>query len=965
MTLPRPGLRGALLAVLALLSMTVIPALAQPRIPGAPLPFDPAVRHGTLPSGTQYYIRRNTEPAAQAQLWLAVRAGSVLEEDHQRGLARFVARMALRGTERFSEREIADYLASIGVSEIPGQNVQTGFDASVFHLAIPTGSPEALQTGIEMLGEWAFAITFSPAATAQERALILDEWDAAASIDDSQLAALFGDSRYAKRQPAGLREVVESATPEQLAAFHERWYRPDLMALIAVGDFDPEAVESALRRHFTPPAPGADEDAPARRRERTKRPAFAIPDHPAPRVGVVADPVADAAHLTLYRKLRADTGADLAAYRNRLVQRLIDAIINTRLAERQQADRSFLSAAVGRNRLTGAVDVSIATAQVEGGGVERGLQALLEELRRVQVHGFTDAEVAREKAVLTSSVEDAYETRDRRPSHLLAEEYLRHFLEGGPYPGIERERELHRLLLPEIFADDLHRLAALSLPSGSSANTVLLVTEPVTGAEEAADGDQVDAAAWQTRLRDQLTATATLEVEPYGGSADGDSAGGLLAVQPSRGSITAERHMLEIDARHWTLSNGVTVIAKQTALAADEVLFHASSPGGTSLVTDADFVPALTAATVIAGSGAGPHDRAALDRLLAGKRVTVTPYIAELFEGFSGSAAPDDLATLFELIYLYATRPRVDGRFYAEYESQLRAQARQRETRPEAAFSDALRSALSQSHFRARPLTPQLLEELDLERAVQVYADRFADFGDFTFLFVGAFDWQVLRNLAEAYLAALPSGARREQWKDVGIDPPPGVQDRAVGGGSQARATTRVAFAGDMQWSRGEALTLAVLGEVLQLRLRERLGDEREGVDRIAVSSDSQLIPDPEYRVIVGFDSAPSRAGEALDAVLAEVAWLRAGGARTHLENALAEAKETLRAARAERIVHNRFWLDRMFAAVRNNEPLSEIARYPERLQALKAEQLVAAARRYLTPDRYVRVMLLPEPDTP
>ena len=292
MTLTRPGLRGVLLATLALLAMTVIPALAQPRIPGAPLPFDPAVRHGTLPGGVRYYIRRNTEPAAQAQLWLAVRAGSVLEEDDQRGLARFVARMALRGTERFSEREIADYLASIGVSEIPGQNVQTGFDASVFHLAIPTGSPEALQTGIEMLGEWAFAITFSPAATAQERALILDEWDAAASIDDSQLAALFGDSRYAKRQPAGLREVVESATPEQLAAFHERWYRPDLMALIAVGDFDPEAVESAVRGHFTPPPQGADEDARPRRRERTKRPAFAIPDHPAPRVGVVADPVA-------------------------------------------------------------------------------------------------------------------------------------------------------------------------------------------------------------------------------------------------------------------------------------------------------------------------------------------------------------------------------------------------------------------------------------------------------------------------------------------------------------------------------------------------------------------------------------------------------------------------------------------------------------------------------------------------
>ena len=593
------------------------------------------------------------------------------------------------------------------------------------------------------------------------------------------------------------------------------------------------------------------------------------------------------------------------------------------------------------------------------------MQALLEELRRVQVHGFTDAEVAREKTALADSIEAAYETRDRRPSHLLAGDYLRHFLEAGPYPGIERERELHRLLLPEIFPDDLHRLATLSLPSGSSANTVLLVTEPVAGAEQGADGDQVDGAAWQTRLRDQLTATATLEVEPYAGNADGGSAGGLLAVQPPRGSITAERHVLEIDARHWTLSNGITVIAKQTALAGDEVLFHASSPGGSSLVADADFVPALTAATVIAGSGAGPHDRAALDGLLAGNQVTVTPYIAELFEGFSGSAAPQDLATLFELIYLYATRPRVDGRFYAEYESQLRAQARQRATHPEAAFSDALRTALSQGHSRARPVTPGLLEELDLERAVQVYADRFADFGDSTFLFVGAFDWPVLRNLAEAYLAALPSGARHEQWKNVGIDPPPGVVDRAVRGGAQARAITRMVFAGDMQWSRGEALALAALGEVLELRLRERLPGEREAVGSIGVSSDSQLIPDPEYRVIVGFDSDPARADEARAAVLAEIAWLRGAGARPYLEEALAEAKETLRAAREARIVHNRFWLDQMLAAVRNNEPLSEIARFPERLEALKAEQLVTAARRYLTPDRYVRVVLLPERDAP
>ena len=519
MIFTRPGLRGALLAALALFSLFVTPTHAQPRIPGAPIPFDPTVGRGTLDNGVRYYIKRNAEPAARAHLWLAVRAGAVYEEDDQRGLARFVARMAFRGTERYSAQQIAEYLASIGGSPVPDEHVQTGFDATVFHLEVPAGSPEALKTGIEMLGEWAFAIAFPADGTRQERELILADWDNAADVD-RQLSALFGDSRYAERRPGGRREVIESAGPEQLAAFYERWYRPDRMALIAVGDFDPEAVESTVRGHFSQPAQGAGEAG---------RSAFAIPDHDEPRVSVITDPEAGAAHLTLSRKLGADTRADVTAYRNGLMQRLVDAMINARLAERQQAGRAYLSAGVGRTRLTPDADLWIATAQVERGGVERGLQALLEELRRAQVHGFTEAEVERNKTALARAVQDAYETRDRRPSHLLAEEYMRHFLEGGSYPGLERERELHRLLLPDISSEDLHGWAAGNLPSGSAANTVLLVTEPPAGAEGAADGGGADAATRETRLRDQLIAAAALQVEPYddsthAGSADDGSA---------------------------------------------------------------------------------------------------------------------------------------------------------------------------------------------------------------------------------------------------------------------------------------------------------------------------------------------------------------------------------------------------------------------------------------------------------
>ena len=401
------------------------------------------------------------------------------------------------------------------------------------------------------------------------------------------------------------------------------------------------------------------------------------------------------------------------------------------------------------------------------------------------------------------------------------------------------------------------------------------------------------------------------------------------------------------------------MIAKQTALDDDEVLLHASSPGGTSLVEDADFVPALTAAALIANSGAGAHDRAALEQLLAGKNVTVAPYIAELFEGFTGRSTAQELDTLVQLVYLYATQPRVDGRFYAAYAAHLARQAEQRVQQPAATLSDTLRIVLSRNHFRARPVTPELVEELDLERAVAVYADRFADFGDFTFLFVGAFDWQRLRKLTETYLANLPVGARQERWRNVAIDPPTGREDHAVHRGSEARSTTRLVFAGAMEWSRSEVLALTALGEILELRLRERLQNGAGVVADIGVDSDTQLLPDPEYRLIVGFDSDPQRADEARDAVFAELAWLRDGGEQRYLD----AARETLRAAHAERRVHNRFWLTEILAAVRRNEPFSEIDRFASRLDALTPEQLAAAAHRYLTPDRYVRVVLLPQED--
>ncbi len=931
-------------------------ASPEPPATGAPisgpddsLSFDPSVIRGTLTNGLAYYIQHNEEPRNRAQVALVIKAGSILEEESQRGLAHFVEHMAFNGTARFAKQEIVDYLESIGSTFGADLNAQTSFDDTVYWLEIPIDDPEVTETAFQILSDWAYAVTFEPVEVELERGVVLEEWRLSQGFDsrlqDNLLPLMFGSSRYADRSPIGLTAIIETAPVERLREFYERWYRPDLMAVVAVGDFDIEEIESKVKQHFAPPPEGEANQERAAAAPATARPRFAIPGHDTPRIEVFTDPESPGTQFILIRKLAPDPGQDLAAFRRMVVERLAFMMLNARLFERGQiADPPYLWAAGGGSSYVEPLDIVTFSAWVEEDGVERGLAAVLEELQRIRQHGFTDAELAREKINLLRSVESLYTQRDQRSSATLVQEYVQHFLSGTPVPGIKAEWELYQDLLPQIAPGEFDDLAAFWPQLG---DTALLIVRPE---ETAARADGELAAAVQA----QLEAADTLEVEPY---VDALTAVPLLATLPTPGSITGEERIESIDALQWTLSNGMTVIAKQTDFRNDEVVFRASSPGGHSLVADEDHVSALYADALVAGSGVGPHDNVTLDKLLAGKRVSVSPYIGELFEGFRGSASPQDLESLFQLITLYATAPRLDPVYFSRYESSLRSVAETRAAQPDAILSNTVNTVLSQQHLRARPLTLALLEELSLERAEAVYADRFADLGDATFVFVGAFDWDNLRSLTATYLASLPTTGRAEQWRDVGIDPPLEREDHVVRSGSEPRGATVLVFAGEREWTRQEALTLTVAGEMLGIRLRERVREELGGTYSIRVRANSQLLPDPEYQVSIIFGSDPARSDELLAEVLEEVDWLRAGGEQRYLDT----VKERLRTSRPEQLRDNGFWLNQIQTAVQRGESFTEIGRFDEWLEALTLDQVTAVARRYLTDDRYVRVVLLPE----
>ena len=756
---------------------------------------------------------------------------------------------------------------------------------------------------------------------------------------------IFGSSLYAHRAPIGLPEVIESADAEHLREYYERWYRPGLMAVIAVGDFDVEAMEAKVKQHFAPPPEGEASQERAVAGIATSRPVVDIPGHAEPRIEVFTDAESPGTQFVLIRKLAPDKGQTKAAFRQFVTERLAFMMLNARLFERaQEADAPYLVARGGRSSEAEPLDTLTFSAWVESGGIEGGLQAVLEELQRVNLHGFTDSELIREKSNLLRQAESYYTQREQIPTRNFVSEYIDHFLNGTPVPGIEAEWALYQELLAEI---TLSEFADVTEPWTKSEDTSLLIVRP---AATEARADEALAAATLS----QLQAADTLDVEAY---ADELGDVPLIPTIPTPGSITDEEHIESIDAQRWTLSNGITVIAKQTDFRDDEVEFTAFSPGGHSLVADEDHVSALYASALASGSGVGLHDRVALDRLLAGKRVSVSPYIAALFEGFSGTASPDDLETMFQLIALYSTMPRFDPVFFEQYEARLRSVAEFYAAEPDAVLFDKVNVVLSQSHLRARPLTLELIEELSLERASAVYADRFADMGDATFVFVGAFDWETLRSLAATYLASLPTTGRAEEWRDTGIDPPPGIEDHVVYSGIEPRSNSVLVYAGDLEWSRGEALRLNVAGEMLGIRLRERIREALSGTYAIGVNAGSSSLPDPEYLISIIFGSDPSRTEELFAEVLNEVTWLRDGGAQEYLD----KAKELLRTSREEQLRRNGFWLNQIRAAAQRGEPFMAVVGFDEILDAMTIEDIAAVAQRYFTEDRYVRVVLKPE----
>ncbi|MBN2324046.1 MAG: insulinase family protein [Spirochaetes bacterium] len=908
----------------------------------AELPIDPAVKRGTLPNGITYYVRENDTPQNRAELRLVVNAGSVLEDEDQLGLAHFIEHMAFNGTAHFEKQKIVDYLESIGMRFGPDLNAYTTFDETVYMLQVPTDDIQILKTAVTILEEWAHLMTLETEEIDKERGVIVEEWrlgrDADARMRETQYPLLFFGSRYAERLPIGKMEVIRNFDPAVLKRFYRDWYRPDLMAVVAVGDFDANALEKIISDTFSRIPPP---ESPR------QRPAYPVPDHDETLIAVATDTEATVSSIGIVSKRDTAEFRTVRDYRRLLLEALCYRMLDERLWERsKQPDPPYLAAYSGAGRYVRSKEFSIVGARVNDSGIFRGFEALFEETEKVRRFGFTKNELERQKKEMLAYIESAYKERDKTESDAYASEYTGHYLEGDPIPGIEYEYKLYRRFLPEVSLLEINERV---LGLFSDRNRVLLVNAPRKAGVNVPDKGE---------LSELAQGAAQMTVERY---SEDELSGPLLPELPAPGRIVEQREIEELGLVEWKLQNGVRVILKPTDFKNDEVLFSAFSPGGESLVPDSDYIAAATAAEVVEESGIGSYTLPQLLKTLTGSLVSVSPWTNELFEGLEGYSAPADIETMFQLVYLYFTGPRLDETAFDTVKNRIEADLKNRESDPEQTFWDTFKSLLGQNHFRSRPWTLQTVSGMDAEKSFLFYTDRFSEASDFTFIFVGSFAVDEMRPLVERYLGSLPAGGRIEEWKDLGIDPPDGIVREEVTKGMEPKSLVSVVFNGETDWTLEKAFLFSALEDLIEIPLRETIREEEGGAYSLWVYSSIQNLPDDEYYIYVGFGCDPDRAEELTAILFSEIEKLKENGPR---ETDMQKTKEILTRERETNLKENGFWIGVLQTYYLYGLDPRRILEYDEFVRDLDAKTLHEALRRYLDTGRYVQVTLYPESRT-
>lgn len=832
---------GALLCLVAIFQLS-----AQQEM--QPLPIDPKVRYGKLDNGLTYYIRHNEQPKDRANFYIAQNVGSILEEENQRGLAHFLEHMAFNGTKNFPDHGMDDFTESVGMRGGENLNAYTSFDETVYMLMnAPVTSESVVDSCLLILHDWSNAITLADTAIEKERGVIREEWrtgqDAQARLWEQQLPKMYPGNRYGSRMPIGTIDVINNFKPDELRAYYKKWYRPDLQAIIVVGDINVDQTEAAIQKMF------ADIPAPVHAAVREE---ITVIDNDLPLVSIAKDKEADNTILYIFFK-HDKMPKELEATVTGLVKDYIQSVSATMMNERfeeilHQSNPPFVyaQASDGDYMIAKTKGAWMVAAVAKEGEIDSTLTTLVKETERVKRYGFTPSEYERARINVLKHYESAYNERDKQKNDAYTREYVKHFTEGGYIPGIETEYALINQIAPNIPVEQINQYLQDMI---GEKNIVISLTGP--------DKEGVVYPTEEQLLRDFMKAQQ-LPVEPYHETVSNEP---LIPTLPTPGQITETQVDPLFGATVLKLSNGIRVVLKQTEFKKDEVLMTATSPGGSTLfgVKDIDNLKVFN--DVVEVGGLGNFSAIELGKRLAGKKVSCTTSLGQDNESVNGSAAPSDLQTLFELIYLSFTAPRLDKEAYASFENRTMAQLQSYELNPMVAFSDTLTKAVYMNNPRATRLQPKDFEHISYPRIMEMYKERFRDASDFVFTFVGNLQVDSIRPLIEQYLATLPSKGRVEKGNPAEV---PALRKGDYTNIFKRQMETPKAsvvnfYSGQMGYTLENILTVGILKQILDLVYMEKVREDEGGT--YGVQTSARISPFPEGRTTlqVVFDTDPAK----------------------------------------------------------------------------------------------------------
>ncbi len=911
------------------------PAVANPN--ATTLPLWPEVHTGKLANGMTYFIMKHGKPEKRAMLWLAVNAGSVQEDDDQRGLAHFDEHMAFNGTKRFPKSAIVDYLEKIGMRFGADLNAYTTWDQTVFQLEVPTDNAEYLGKGLDILRDWAGDVSYDPKEVDKERGVVLEEWrlgrGAGARLFDKHAKVMFKGTRYADRITIGDPEIIKKAPRDTLYRFYKDWYRPDLMAVIAVGDFDPAAFQKEIEKRF------GDVKAPAHERQ---RPEGGVPPTTGTRVSIETDREAQGTSITVINMLPHRPQQSKLDYRRLIGEQLYSSILNERLSSlSRKPDAPFVAAAGGMQTLVRDIDGFERFAQAKNGKAEDALRVLFTEVIRMERHGITATELERARSNFARALAEAAEQEATTDSREFTDEITRYYFAHELMIGRVAERDLTNEILPKITVDELNQLAK---KFGGADNRAILISgkdgAPLPTKERVLaiidEVQKADVPAWEDKAPQQA----------------------LMKTPPTPGKIVKETKVDKIDVTEWTLSNGVKVVFKPTDYELDAVDIEGSSPGGEAMAKDKDYPDARWADEVVAIGGVGDFDTESLTKVLAGKQVHVSTAIGDTTESIAAGGSAHDLETLLQLVHLKMTAPRKDAQQFAVWKANFVEQLGNALNSPEVKFQRAVQTELWKHNLRRTPPEPTDLEKIDLDKALAFYKDRFGDASDFTFVIVGAVDAAKLKPLVETYLASLPAKGRKEKEKDLGIRKVGGVVKKEWKFGSEPKASVRLDFHGDDTWTRDKDRDMFILGQVLSIDLRNTLREDLGGVYGVRASGHIERSPHQSRDFSIGFGCDPKRVDELIAATSAEIQKLEKDGAS---DEDLEKVKQTFLRTRETELRKNSFWTGWLVTSYRYGDDPTIVLDPSKMIARMTSANVKAAAKRYLDPKVYFQAVLVPE----